>query len=68
MTKLPTHAAHVVALEKNKLIVSAFPFDQSWDAVILKSNICKQLPGQYMVFEYAKASYAYHFFRFMCEH
>ena len=53
--KVPTHAARV-ALEKNKLVVSGFPFDRSWDAVSLKSNIRKQLPGQYMSFEYVKAS------------
>jgi hypothetical protein len=53
--KVPTHAA-CVALEKNKLVVSGFPFDRSWDAVALKSNIRKQLPGEYMLFQYVKAS------------
>ena len=49
--KVPTHNA-CVALEKNKLIVSGFPFDRSWDAVTLKSNIRKQLPNQDMLFQY----------------
>ena len=53
--KVPTHNARV-ALEKNKLIVSGFPFDRSWDAVTLKSNIRKQLPNQDMLFQYVKVS------------
>ena len=54
--KVPTHSARV-ALEKNKLIVSGFPFDRSWDATSLKSNIRKQLPHQDMLFQYVKACY-----------
>ena len=53
--KVPTHNARV-ALEKNKLIVSGFPFDRSWDAVTLKSNIRKQLPNQDMLFQYVKVN------------
>ena len=53
--KVPTHSARV-ALEKNKLIVSGFPFDRSWDATSLKSNIRKQLPHQDMLFQYVKVS------------
>ena len=52
--KVPTHNAHV-ALEKNKLIVSDFPFDRSWDAVTLKSNIRKQLPYQDKLFQYVES-------------
>ncbi len=52
---MPTHAARV-ALEKNKLVVSGFPFDRPWDAVLQKLNIRKQLLGQYMSFEYVMAS------------
>ena len=53
--KVPTHNARM-ALEKNKLIVSGFPFDRSWDAVTLKSNIRQQLPNQDMLFQYVKVS------------
>ena len=53
--EVPTHNARV-ALEKNKLIVSGFPFDRSWDAVTLKSNIRKQLTNQDMLFQYVKVS------------
>jgi len=53
--KVPTHSARV-ALEKNKLIVSGFPFDRSWDATSFKSNIRKQLPHQDMLCQYVKVS------------
>ena len=53
--KVPTHAARV-SLEKNKLVLSGYPFDRSWDAATLKSNIRKQIPGQCMLFEYVKVS------------
>ena len=53
--KVPTHAARV-ALEKNKLVLSGYPFDKAWDAATLKSNIRKQIPGEFMLFEYVKAS------------
>ena len=46
--KVPTHAAPV-SLEKNKLVLSSYPFDRSWDAATLKSNIRKQIAGQYAV-------------------
>ena len=53
--KVPTYAARVT-LEKNKLVLSGYPFDRSWDAAMLKSNIRKQIPGQCILFEYVKAS------------
>lgn len=51
--KVPTHKARV-ALEKNRLIVSGFPFDRSWDAATLKCNIELQLPKRHVLFEYMK--------------
>ena len=53
--KVPTHAARL-ALEKNKLIVSGFPFDRSWDGVTLKTSIREQLPTKDMLYECVKVS------------
>ena len=59
--KVPTHKAHLPE-EKNKLILSRFPFDRPWNNVSLRSNIRRHLPKQDMMFEFVKVDNKHPFY------